>query len=185
MTGPGEPIPDHASTDSACLDRRHVVLGRIAGAHGVRGELRVKPFTGSVDALLEFGHWLVGGEGRWQERKLVSGRTHGAVLLVRLDGVTDRDAALDLRGSDVAVRRDALPHLADDEYYWSDLAGLTVTAADGTRLGTVERLFATGANDVMVVHGDRERLIPFVLDQVVKRVDLKAGTVEVDWDPDF
>jgi 16S rRNA processing protein RimM len=166
-------------------DGRRVVLGRIAGPHGVRGWLRVQPFTEAPGTLLGFRRWLVGRGAQWQVYALEEGHEHGSGLLVRLAEIADRDAAARLRGSDVAVWRTELPALEKDEYYWSDLEGLAVVTAQGVSLGTVERLIATGANDVMVVIGDRERLIPFVMEDVVRRVDLAAGCVEVDWDPEF
>ncbi len=160
-------------------------MGRIGSAHGVRGWLRVQPFTETPDGLLAFPRWMLGRRGEWREFALVEGQVHGSSLLARLAGIADRDAADALRGSEVAVWRDELPTLAQDEYYWSDLEGLEVVTGEGVALGTVERLFATGANDVMVVRGERERLIPFVPGEVVRRVDLQARCMEVDWDPEF
>ena len=81
--------------------------------------------------------------------------------------------------------RDQLPELPQGEYYWTDLIGLDVRLEDGRRLGTIDNMLATGANDVMVVRGERERLIPFVPGQYVKEVDLAGGCVTVDWGPDF
>ncbi len=101
--------------------------------------------------------------------------------MARLDGVTDRDAAAALAGCDVGVARDALPALDDGEYYWSDLIGLEVRSVDGVALGTVARMMETGANDVLVVDGERERLVPYLPGRVVRSVDLEAGTIEVDW----
>ena len=75
--------------------------------------------------------------------------------------------------------------LADDEYYWSDLVGLTVMSSEGQAYGVIERMLETGANDVMVVQGDRERLIPFAMDQVIKSIDLGEKKMVVDWDADF
>jgi len=88
-------------------------------------------------------------------------------------------------GSEIGIRRDQLPDTAPGVYYWGDLQGLEVVTGDGESLGTVDHLIETGANDVLVVKGDRERLIPFVLQQVVTRVDLDTGTIQVDWDKDF
>ena len=113
------------------------------------------------------------------------GHEHGDGLLVRLEGIADRDAAAALRGSEVSLWRSQLPALEEGEYYWSDLEGLGVVTMDGAFLGVVERLFETGANDVMVVRGERERLIPFVMDEVVRRIDLAAARIEVDWDAEF
>ena len=170
--------------DSAELDTR-VIMGRIRGAHGVRGLLRVQPFSEQRDTLLAFESWMLGKDDQWSEVLLLGGHAHGGELLVKLAGVEDRDHAQQLRGREIAIWRTQLPTLADDEYYWSDLEGLSVFTREGVNLGVVERLFATGANDVLVVKGEQERLIPFLLDEVVLQVDLQAARIEVDWDPDF
>ena len=100
--------------------------------------------------------------------------------------MTDRDAAAALVGSEIWVARSALPMPAPGEYYWSDLEGLEVITVEGVSLGTVSHLLATGANDVLVVrNADRERLIPFLVGRFVTEVDLEAGRITVDWDPEF
>ncbi len=78
-----------------------------------------------------------------------------------------------------------MPASEDGSWYWMDLIGLQVVTTGGVVLGQVTGLVETGANDVLVVQGERERLVPFVIDQYVKRVDLDAGLIEVDWDPEF
>ncbi|MFT5450239.1 MAG: 16S rRNA processing protein RimM [Gammaproteobacteria bacterium] len=162
-----------------------VILGRIRGAHGVRGLLRAQPFTENRDTLLGFTEWMLGAGGEWREVKLISGHAHGNELLVKMVGVENRDEAQQLRGSEIAVWRSQLPVLDEEEFYWSDLEGLKVVTCDGFELGVVERVFATGANDVLVVSGEHERLIPFLPGDVVKQVDLQAERIEVDWDPEF
>ena len=125
-------------------------------------------------------------DGGWKEFSLLSGHAHGSELLVKLAGVEDRDLAQSLRGCEVAVWHSQLPQLEKDEYYWSDLEGLNVVTVDGQSLGIVQRVFATGANDVLVVSdGEQERLIPYLPDSVVLKVDLEAACLEVDWDPEF
>ena len=89
-----------------------------------------------------------------------------------------------MRGQDVAVSRDDLPQAGANEWYWTDLIGLAVVNTAGDELGRVARIVRTGANDVLVVEGERERLIPFIED-VVREVDLAAGVVRVDWSADF
>jgi 16S rRNA processing protein RimM len=120
-----------------------------------------------------------------QRFRVKEGRRHGKGIIAKLIGCDDRDRAAALVGQPVAVRRDQLPPPGADELYWADLEGLMVETLDGASLGRVSRLFETGANDVMVVDGDRERLLPFVWDQVIKEVDFGSGVVRVDWDPDF
>jgi 16S rRNA processing protein RimM len=110
---------------------------------------------------------------------------HGKGLIVRLQHCDDRDLAQSLVGAEIAVRRSQLPQPAADEFYWTDLEGLRVETTEGVVLGLVHGLLATGANDVLVVRGERERLIPFVWDQVVRELDFAQGLMRVDWDPDF
>jgi len=106
-------------------------------------------------------------------------------LIALLENVTDRERAEELVGQTIAAYRDQFPELPEGEFYWADLVGLTVQLADGTVLGTIDRMLATGSHDVMVVQGERERLIPFVMGRYVKKVSLDEATVVVDWDPDF
>jgi 16S rRNA processing protein RimM len=88
-------------------------------------------------------------------------------------------------GADIRVDRALLPKPKPGEFYWIDLEGLRVRTTEGVELGTVSHLFATAANDVMVVKGERERLIPFIRDRFVTEVDIDGGTLVVDWDPEF
>jgi 16S rRNA processing protein RimM len=114
-----------------------------------------------------------------------SGRQAGQVLVVDVPGVTERDGAMALVGAEVFVERASLPKPAPGEYYWSDLEGLEVVTIEGTSLGRVSHLFATGANDVMVVKGERQRPDPVPAGAGGAGVDLEAGRIEVDWDPEF
>lgn len=161
-----------------------VRLGRIVGLFGVRGWVKVYSYTEPREGIVEYRRWLIGSAESWQERRVVDGRRSGRSVIAQLEGVEDRESAAGLLGLDVAVTRDTLPGLSATQYYWADLEGLAVRRKDGTRLGRVERLLETGAHDVMVVDGERERLIPFVVGEVVLDVDLDAGVIDVDWDWD-
>lgn len=164
-----------------------VVLGKISGAFGVRGALKVWSFTEPPAGILDYPVWQLQPATDMASRpvRVVSGRPHGKGLVVRLAGIEDRDAAQALTGSAIWVQREQLPELASGEYYWVDLIGLRVQSLDGTFLGRVDRLLETGAHDVMVLAGEGERLIPFVIGAVVKDVDLAGGRLVVDWDADF
>lgn len=166
-------------------DSRFIILGRISGVYGVSGWVRVYSFTDPRENILDYAEWQIRGEHGWERMQLSEGRRQGKGIVARLDGFNDRDQARTLMGRDIALLRSELPLLADDEYYWADLQGLRVINRDGLDFGTVASLMETGANDVLVVRGERERLIPLVFDQVVYNIDLDAGTMEVDWDPDF
>jgi 16S rRNA processing protein RimM len=169
--------------ESAARARKIVILGHVSGVHGVQGWVRIHSLTEPREAIFEYQPWLL-GESR-ESVRVLRHEGQGNRLIARLENAEDRDQAEALVAREIAVYRDQLPPLPGDSYYWTDLVGLSVRLEDGSPLGTIERMLATGANDVMVVRGDRERLIPFVPGPYVKKVDLAAGEVVVDWDPDF
>lgn len=162
-----------------------IVVGQLRGAYGIRGWLHVGSFTDPASNLLDYRPWLVRHAGGWREVAVRAVRAHGKGFVAQLEGCDDREAAAALAGCEIAVPRAELPAADEDEYYWRDLEGLQVQGGQGEALGTVVQMMPTGANDVMVVRDhERERLIPFIR-QVVSAVDLKAGVIHVDWDPEF
>ena len=171
--------------DSKPVQDEVLVVGRIASPFGVRGWLRVNAFTAVVDSLLDHSPWYLKLKGQWQAVELLSGRQHGKGLVVQLKMCHDRDAAAALTGTDIGIYRSQLPPVDADEYYWSDLMGMQVITKDDQVLGVVDHLLETGANDVIVVKGEHEYLVPYIKEQVVKSVDLEARIIRVDWDPDF
>jgi len=161
-----------------------VILGRISGLFGVKGWVKVYSYTEPREAVLDYDRWLLSGKNGWQEATVAEGQRHGKTVIVRITGYDDRDQAVGLIGTEIGVPRDELPKADSDHYYWSDLEGLSVVHRDGTELGKVDHLLETGANDVMVVKGETERLVPFVMDKVVLGVDLAKGEIRVDWEWD-
>jgi 16S rRNA processing protein RimM len=157
-------------------------MGRIFGSWGVRGGIRVDPFSEDPQTLATFERWLVGREGDWKEYRVIEARLHTTQVVAQLEGVEDRDAALKLKGSEVAVPRDWLPKPEDGSYYWSDLIGLAVVNAEGEILGEVKEMFSNGAHDVIDVAGEVKRLVPWTS---VRSVDLEARRIEVDWQKDW
>ena len=168
-------------------ERELVPMGHISGVHGVGGWLKIFSLTDPREAIFEYQPWLVGEQ--LETVQIEQGKRHGKHLIAMLENIRDREQAESLVNQQIAVFRDQLPKLGEEEFYWADLVGLIVQLEDGTSLGTIQSMLATGANDVMVVRGElqseRERLIPFVTGQYVKSVDLDVGLVVVDWDPDF
>lgn len=162
-----------------------IVVGKVSGLYGVRGWVRIQSYTEPVENIMNFGRWYVGREGGWREMRSDAGRRQGRTVVAHMVAHDDRDASVALVGLDIAVERDQLPEPAAGEYYWADLQGLAVRTVDGAELGVVDHVMATGANDVLVVKGDRERLIPFLQGRVVRRVNLDEGWLEVDWDAEF
>ena len=161
-----------------------VILGRIVGLFGVRGWVKVHSYTEPREAVLEHKHWLLDLQGGWQSFELAEGKRHGKSVIARIKGVEDRDAAVSYVGSKIGVSREELAATPPGKYYWADLEGLKVVHKDGRDLGTVDYLLETGANDVLVVTGDKERLIPFVMDRFILDVDVDNGVITVDWEWD-
>lgn len=165
---------------------RRILLGRVAGAFGVRGEIKLESWTEPRSAIFRYQPWILRSPSG-QESTLTGarGRDSGKHLVARFPGIEDRDTVEAMRGTEVFVARSVLPPPQPDEYYWVDLEGLDVRTVDGVSLGIVSHLFSTGANDVLVARGDRERMIPFVQPDFVRSVDFEANLVVVDWDPEF
>jgi len=161
-----------------------VLLGRVAGPFGVKGWIKVFSYTEPREAILDYDPWFMKQGDAWQATKVVDGKRHGKSVIAQLEGIVDRDAAAELIGRDIAIERDDMPSPADGSYYWSDLEGLQVVHRDGTELGRVAYLLETGANDVLVTAGDKERLIPFVAERVILDVDFAKGVITVDWEWD-
>jgi 16S rRNA processing protein RimM len=166
-----------------------VVMGRITVPFGVKGWVKVHPFTETPESLLDYRTWWVGKEGEWRELEVESAEAHGASVAAKLEGCEDRDAAALFRGREIAIPRDAFPEAGENEFYWADLIGLEVVNEQDERFGKVTEVFKTGASDVLVVvegpeSDKRERLIPF-LESVVRKVDLQGRVIRVDWGLDY
>jgi len=166
-----------------------VVLGLVQGLFGVRGWIKLYSYTAPPENIFKYSHWQLHRDGQWQRLRLVNGRIHGKGLVAQLatsDGpIDDRDVAAQWLGADIAVLRNELPKLASGEYYGAELLGFAVFTSDGAELGALVDFMETGANPVMVVRGTREHLVPFIREQFVLNVDMDAGKIEVEWDPEF
>lgn len=164
---------------------RLITLGRVTGPWGVKGWIKVTPYADTPADLCGLTHWSLQRGGTWQEFEVAESRPHGASVVAWLVGCDDRDTAAALKGSDIAVAREALPAPTRGEYYWADLVGLKVVNLQGEVLGEVTGLVATGANDVLrVVSADTERLLPYVA-HVIREVDLARGEIRVEWGLDW
>lgn len=162
-----------------------IVLGRITAPFGVHGWLKVHPFGDDPEAWISMPQWWLGAEETWQASKLKSCKLHGDGLIVLFEGIDGRTTAEKLIGLYVAAPREALPEVARDEYYWSDLVGLDVINMADEPLGQVEKLLSTGAHAVLCVRdGETERLLPFVA-AIVKDVDIAKRRIQVDWALDW
>lgn len=165
---------------------KFVLLGKVVGVHGVRGELKLESYTEPRTQIFRYMPWRMRSAAGETVVEGGRGRAQGKGIVAELPGVTDRDAAAALVGTEIWVARSALPKAKPGEYYWADLEGLEVVTVEGRALGRVSHLIATGSNDVLVVRdAERERLIPFLPGRFVTAVDLDGGLITVDWDPEF
>lgn len=166
-------------------------LGSINGSHGIKGWVKVFSYTDPMEAILDYSPWILKKGREEKEVKVSKGQVSGKRLIAQLEDVDSRNDADSLIGYEIHVAQDALPELDPGEYYWYQLEGLTVRDSDGTVFGLIDHMLETGANDVMVVKptdesiDDQERLIPFVDNEIVIKVDQAAGEVVVDWQVDY
>jgi 16S rRNA processing protein RimM len=173
-----------------------VVIGEISAVFGVKGWLKVHSYTEPFDNILAYDNWLLEKNGQTRQVVIDEARRHSNGIVVHIKDVDDRDIAKAYRKSQIKIPLSAMPELSKDDYYWHQLEGLQVYLQDeagqaGLLIGSVDHLIETGANDVLVVKPElegksdsEEILIPYLLDKVVKSVDIDNGTMLVDWQMD-
>jgi 16S rRNA processing protein RimM len=166
-------------------EQQHVSVGKVSGVFGIKGWVKVFSFTDPRENILTYSPWLLIKGDETKSVDVTDGQLQGKTIVAQLNGFNDRDQAASLMGWDIFITRDQLPKAASGEYYWSELIGLAVENVQGVQLGVVDSLLETGANDVMIVQGERERAIPFLQGQTIINVDMDAGRIIVDWDPEF
>ena len=168
-----------------------ILLGSISGVHGVKGWLKVFSHTHPRIKITEYKQWFISKDKEnWTTVNLLDGRVQGKNIIVLLEGVNDRNQVEALIGSEIAIQSSQLVKLSNDEYYWRDLIGLSVETTEGIKLGKIDWLFNSGSNDVIVVKDKtgvevKERMLPFLRDDIVKSISLEASQMIVDWDPEF
>ena len=166
-----------------------IIVGKIGAPYGVKGWAKINSYTEVPDGIFDYQPWIL-GDGK--EYRIDEWRPHGKNLVAKLVGIDSRDDAERIKNMDITITPAQLPSLEDGEFYWRDLQGMQVVNIDGYNLGVVKEVFNTGANDVMSVKanindafGQKERLLPFVLDDVVHSVDMAGKVIKVDWEPGF
>ncbi|NHN36200.1 ribosome maturation factor RimM [Pseudomaricurvus alcaniphilus] len=184
-----------ADKDSSAQKVSNLIdVGRITAVYGIKGWVKIHSDTEPADNIFNYTPWWLKTRHGVKCVEVDAHRPHGNGLVAHLKGVDDRDLAEQFCRVSIAVERDQIPQLESGEYYWHQLEGLQVISEfEGQRyaLGRVKQMLETGANDVLVVQGEEgsldanERLIPYVPGQFVKHIDLGAGTILVDWDPEF
>ena len=150
------------------------------------GWVKVFSYTQPKKNILDYAPWFIRvGKGSYEVMRLLDGRIHGKNIVAQIEGCTSPEQARRWVDAEIAVERSSLPRLDPGEYYWIDLIGWKVITVTGVELGTVDHFLETGANDVVVVKGERERLIPFIKDDVIREADPVSKILRVDWDPEF
>jgi 16S rRNA processing protein RimM len=162
---------------------RPVVLGRVGAPFGVQGWLKVQSYTDPLEGIVGYRDWELYRGTSLGRRTVLDWKRAGSGVAVRLEGVDSREAAQALTGAEVRVERAELPPAAPGEHYWHDLVGLDASSPQGVPLGRVAEILEMPAHPVLVLEGDRQRLVPLVADRLVA-VDLDAGRLTLDWHPD-
>jgi 16S rRNA processing protein RimM len=169
-----------------------ITLGKVGAVYGIKGWLRIHSFTDEPDAILDYFPWSLKLGNNTRTVDITDWRKHNKGLVVKVAGIDDRDDAQVLVGSEILINESTLPELSQGDYYWRDLIGMAVVTNKGYDLGVVSDMLETGANDVLVVKANlndgfskKERLIPYLLEQVVESVSIENKQICVDWDPGF
>jgi 16S rRNA processing protein RimM len=171
---------------------KDVTLGKVGAVYGIKGWLKIHSFTDDQEAILDYFPWSLKLGNKIQSVEITDWRKHNNGLVVKVAGIDDRDVAQKLVGSEIFVSEEALSDLPEGEFYWRDLIGMAVVTDKGYDLGRVSDIMETGANDVLVVKanlkdgfGKKERLIPYLMDQVILSISAEDKQICVDWDPGF
>ena len=164
--------------------RDPITVGRFGKAFGIAGWIKVISFTTSKENILKFKPWLIKKNNNWEKVYFEQGRRDANSVIVKLPNCDTPEQATQFTNVEIAVERKQLPKLRDGEYYWYDLIDLEVVNKDGFGLGQVKELMATGANDVLVVLGQKKILIPYI-SEVILNVDLDKKIIQVNWEKDY
>ncbi|MBP9742668.1 MAG: ribosome maturation factor RimM [Burkholderiales bacterium] len=166
-------------------DNNVIPMGKIIGAFGVLGWVKIKSSSTNPESLGSYVDVLLFINSKWANYKIEKFFLKSDILHVKLADINTRDQAIALRGVTIGVLRSKFPTLAQDEYYWTDLIGLTVSNLSQQLLGTVDDLMETGANSVLVIKNeDQQYLVPFVGSYIIN-VDMEKRQIIVDWGLDY
>lgn len=168
-----------------------LVLGQFGKVHGLKGWLKLTSFTSPAENILDYPKLNAEVNQSWTSFCIDQSKKQANGLLVHVSGYDDPESAKSLTGLRLSVAAKSLPALSTGDYYWHELEGLRVVNQREQNFGRIIKLLETGANDVLVIApdtdsiDDRERLIPYLKESVIKVVDLDAGTIQVSWEADY
>ena len=162
-----------------------VIVGRFGRPHGIRGLITVHSFTHPRENILDYKPWHIVINNQWTPLKLVQLKMSSQAILAQIQEYSERELVAQLTNAEIAIKRKQLPKLMPNEFYWHELIGMDVINKKGGVLGRVAEVMPTGANDVLVVEGEKRYLIPYLPGDVVLDVDIGKALIQVDWDVDF
>ena len=162
---------------------KKVFIGKVTGVHGIKGWLKIQSFSSPPENILNYPSWIIANQGLEDFYLIEQGKKLNNKIIVKLEKIDDRTTAEFLINSKIQILRSDLPKLTNESYYWSDLEGLNVLNSEDNMIGKIESLIETGANDVMVISGSKNKrvLIPFVMHEIIKEVNIELNFVKVDW----
>ena len=164
-------------------DDKKIYLGKITGVHGIKGWLKIQSFSSPPENILNYPQWIINNNGEEDFYSIEKGRKQNNKIVVKLEKIDDRNTAESLINSKIQILRSDLPKLSNENYYWSDLVGLSVLDSEEEVIGKIESLIATGANDVMVINTSKNErvLVPFVMHKIIKEVNVELNYIKIDW----
>jgi 16S rRNA processing protein RimM len=173
------------------MAKKWVLVGTIGKPYGVKGLVKINSYTEPVSNIIHYLPWYIEAPGKEEQERspslieVIDCHLHGQHLVAQLTNCKTPESACLYTNHKIYVDRQKFFPLAEEEYYWTDLEGLKVYTCENIYLGVVQAIFATGANDVLVIADQKRHLIPFLFDQTIKSIDLGHKTMIVDWDPEF
>ncbi len=164
-----------------------VIVGRFGRVHGIKGFISVNSYTEPLTNILNYQGWHAYINKVWQPIKLLDAEVTTKYVLVKVEGFSERELAMNLTNCDIRVHKEQLPKLESGEFYWHELLGLEVVNQQGNNFGKVVGILPTGSNDVLVVQGNENKqyLIPYLLGRFIVDINLKEQRIITDWDIDF
>ncbi len=163
-------------------DTNYIAVGKIGTAYGVKGWIKIVSFTESITSILDYHPWYIEDNNTWKPIKVTDAKAYGKGIIAKFASFDAPETVRVLTGKKIAIQRSQLATLKKNEYYWADLEGLTVINQDDKVLGKIIFLLETGSNDVLVVKGDKEHAVPYLLDEVITSIDLTKKIMRVNWD---
>ena len=162
---------------------KKILVGKISNPHGIKGWVKVISFTDPIENILSYKQWIISDKETERTYYLEDSRVQGNKIVIKLENVNDRNDADLLKNLQIQVNRSDLPELDQNSYYWEDLVDFNVIDIKGNHVGKVDSLFRTGSNDVLVIIDEtKERLlVPFIMEEVIKYVDLAKELISIDW----